>query len=147
MDSLKQKIEHKNKLQEQFRNLLTVDGFINIFAYDELIKSEPQAFRGAAVEEYQQNEIKLRILSARTLIFLLILGVAFLFLGTWWKCIGAVMLAVALGLFIYRRGHLEGYVWGHQIGFENGINRTLCVDDSLSRIIHDEIIEIKTGSR
>jgi hypothetical protein len=63
------------------------------------------------VEEYQQNEIKLRILSTRTLIFLAILGVVFLFFGVWWRHIGAAMLVVGLGLFIYRKGHLEGYVW------------------------------------
>lgn len=36
---------------------------------------------------------------------------------------------------------------GHQIGFGNGVNRTLSIDDALSKIIHHEIMEIEIGSR
>ena len=147
MDALQQKEEHKNRFEEQLKKLLTIDRYINIFEYQKLIKSEPEAFKARAVLEYQQNEIKVRVLSSRTVTAFVLLGLLFLFLPNWWKCLGAVLLLISSALFFYREGHLKGYVWGHQVGFENGVDRTLCISDALSRAIDEEIMEIEMGSR
>jgi hypothetical protein len=88
----------------------------------QLLYSDHEAFRKWAVEEYWVNEINFRIISSRSLILLSAAGAAcFFFNAWWWKMLGAVLAQIGICLFCYRRGHLNGYVWGHEIGFHNGI--------------------------
>lgn len=147
MESLSLKSHHKKKFQEQLNKLLTVDGFINIFSYKEIIKTETQAFRTVAIEEYKKNEIGTRLISGVSIVSLLILGTVFLFGDTWMRYLGLAIIMIGIGIFMFREGHRSGYVWGHEVGFKNGVNTVLCIENSFEESIYKEIAEIEIGSR
>jgi len=99
-------------------------------------------------DDYDKWIKQIRAWGSKTLIAVLVLsGVAFFYFSDWIKTASLVVVLYCIMEIAKREGHREGYIDGFDAGKEEGINKTLGINDEELADVHERAIEMEIDER